>query len=112
MTTPETGMWLNQLAATNRASTNAATWEENAGEWQAYAKQMEAKLGWVTDQKNGINAVRAALLDELAVCAPTSPLMKTEKRLEVFFAGVNKERQQRGLKAYTAAEFNAKKFVG
>ncbi|GAC1605655.1 MAG: hypothetical protein NVS3B3_03950 [Aquirhabdus sp.] len=112
MTSPETGLWLNQLASTNRANSNAATWEENAKEWQAYAKQMEAKLDWVTDQRNGVNAVRAALLDELVARAPESPLANAENRLAVFFAGVNKERQQRGLKQYTFDEFKAKKFVG
>jgi hypothetical protein len=106
------GMWTNQLAATNRANKDAANWEENAQEWSKYAKQMEAKLNWVTEQKSGINAVRTALLEELGKNLPQNSLNKSENRVSIFFDGVNQDRQKRGLKTLTLDEFNEKKYFG
>ncbi|MDO8728524.1 MAG: hypothetical protein Q7K26_01385 [bacterium] len=105
-------MWTNQLAATNRANNDAATWEENSQEWSKYAKQMEAKLNWVTEQKSGVNAVRTALLEELGKNLPQHSLNKLENRMSIFFDGVNQDRQERGLRALTRDEFNEKKYFG
>lgn len=111
MSAPDySGMWTNQLAATNRANNDAATWEDNAREWQQYSKQMEAKLNRVLEQKAGANAVRAALLEELSKSLPQNKLNNSETRVDIYFQGVNQDRLKRGLRELSVDELNGKKY--